>query len=260
MENQATIEIRVKGKLGNLDLNPKQYDISDIKQVLEYIEHMLFPGSPKNRPLVSYDISEGSVIHRFQTARQHVVSFNAILTDIQNKNTLDILDAKSAIGFEHFQRYADEHNYRFEISTSVSESKSPFIISSETSWQRSQVLWVDAEVFLYGELTNAGGKSRYNIHLDTHEYGLVTIQTEKDFLKDIQENLLYRPFGVRAKAKQNIQSGEFDFRSLKLIELIDTTKKYDSDYLNELIKKATPNWEGIDPDEWVNKLRGDYEL
>lgn len=39
----------------------------------------------------------------------------------------------------------------------------------------------------------------------------------------------------------------------------DIQKKYDSDYLESLIDKATPRWKGIDADEWLGELRGDYE-
>ena len=60
--------------------------------------------------------------------------------------------------------------------------------------------------------------------------------------------------------KQNIESGEIDTRSLKLIELIDYDPKFDSDYLNDLISKAKKSWKGINPDEWLLNLRGGYEV
>lgn len=134
------------------------------------------------------------------------------------------------------------------------------MISSETTWKRTEDLWVEAEFYFYGELTNAGGKSRSNIHIDTEEMGSVTIQTERDFLKEMEENLLYRPFGVRATGKQHLQSGEIDTGTLQLVELIDIQQKYDENYLDRLVEQATPHWEDIDADDWLNELRGDYTL
>lgn len=259
MEAKETIEIRIKGHRGNNELNPGQYDISDIRQMLDHIEMMLFPESSRNRPTISYEIDKGSVVHRFQTDRQIVVGFNAVLDDITKHSTIDILASKSAIAFEQMQLLADENNYLFEILTSVTIRKVPFIISRETAWKRSENIWVDAEFYFYGELTNAGGKNKSNIHLDTKTLGLLTIQTDKDYLKEMEKNMLCRPFGIRVHGKQHMQTGEVDTQSLKLIELIDIQKKYDQDYLDKLISKATPKWDNIDAENWLNELRGDYD-
>ncbi len=245
MDAKETIEIRITGRQGNVELTPDQYDIGDIKQMLDQIEMMLFPESSRKRPTISYKILEGSVVHQFQTDRQVVVSFHAVLNDIKAKSSIDILSPRSASGFEHLQQIADENNYLFELTTTVSDQKTPFIISPETTWKSSENIWVDAEFYFYGELTNAGGKRKSNFHLDTKSHGLLTIQTDKDYLKEMEKNLLYRPFGVRVHGKQHLQTGEVDTQSLKLIELIDIQKKYDQDYLDKLISKATPKWENV---------------
>jgi hypothetical protein len=78
-------------------------------------------------------------------------------------------------------------------------------------------------------------------------------------LKEREENLLYKQFGVRATGKQNIETGEIDTKTLSLIELIDYNPKFDNAYLNSLIKKAKSNWKDINPEEWLLNLRGGYE-
>lgn len=135
----------------------------------------------------------------------------------------------------------------------------PLVISTETSWRRTEDTWVESEFYFYGELTDAGGKSRPNIHIDTKQMGSVTIQTDRNFLKAKEKNLLYRPFGVRAKGRQHLQTGEIEQQSLELIELIDIQKKYDEDYLDRLIERATASWKDVDADEWLHELRGGYE-
>lgn len=260
MEKQATISVKISGKHGKLDLTPELYDINDIKHILEDVEQMLFPDGKKSRPLISYDLEPGSVMHKFQTSRQAVVGFDAVLHDVEKESSIDLLEYESALAFERLQQTADEKNHTFEISTSVSESHTPFVISPETTWKRTDDIWVEAEFYFYGELTNAGGKNRSNIHIDTKQMGSVTIQTDKDFLKEKEDNMLYRPYGVRAIGKQHLQTGEIDRKSLKLIELIDIQKKYDENYLDQLIEQATPHWEGIETDDWLNELRGGYEL
>ena len=95
--------------------------------------------------------------------------------------------------------------------------------------------------------------------MDTSEYGSLTIETKKYFLEGQEENLLYKKFGVRVVGKQNLETGEIDTKSLKLIALINYNPKFDADYLSSLISKAKKSWEGVDTDKWLTNFRGDYE-
>jgi hypothetical protein len=74
-----------------------------------------------------------------------------------------------------------------------------------------------------------------------------------------EENVLYKKFGVRATGKQNLETGEIDTKSLKLVELINYNPKFDSDYLASLITKAKKRWKGMDTNDWLINLRGGYE-
>lgn len=131
-------------------------------------------------------------------------------------------------------------------------------ISPDTKYYRTENIWVDAEFYFYGILKDAGGKNKANIHLDTEDYCYLAIETGEDFLKECEENLLYKNFGVRAIGKQNTETGELDTKNLRLLELINYNPKFDASYLNDLIAKAKKNWKGIDPDEWINNMRGTY--
>jgi len=132
-------------------------------------------------------------------------------------------------------------------------------INPSTKFFRTENTWVDAEFYFYGILKDAGGKSKANIHIDTSDYGYLSIETGEEFLKEREDNLLYKNYGVRATGKQNMDTGEVDTKSLKLVELIDYNPKFDNDYLKTLINKAKNNWKGIDADEWLLNLRGGYE-
>ena len=86
----------------------------------------------------------------------------------------------------------------------------------------------------------------------------MTIDADKEYLRNIEENLLYKEYGVRVKGKQSLATGEIDFSSLKLISLQGYRPVYDEVYLNELIAKASKSWEGVDVDNFLSELRG-YE-
>ena len=258
MKKIGEIEIRVVGKSGNNELKPENYDIKHIAALMQNVEDLLYPNNKKERPLITYDIKEGSVRHIFRTTMQTVISFSAILTQIHANGSIDFLELKTARAFENIQNLSVQKNYTFQIKTSIKD-ESELEISPSTKLFRTENYWVDAEFYFYGILTNAGGKNKANIHLDTSDYGTIIIDTGKVFLENQDQNLLYKKFGVRAKGKQNIETGEIDTKSLELIELIDYNPNFDSDYLNQLISKAKKHWKNVNADEWLNNLRGGYE-
>lgn len=258
MDKIGQIEIRVSGNEGNNPLAPDNYDIREIKVMLDNIEDILYPTNKKNRPDISYQIANGSVRNIFKTSMQAVVTFTAVVGMINESNSIDGLELSTAKAIENIQNIARNKNYFFEIRTSISDNV-VLKITPQTKYERSANLWIDAEFYFYGTLTNAGGKGKANIHLDTKEVGSIIIETDRQFLKEEPENLLYKDYGVRVIGKQNLETGEIDTSALKLIQLIDYSPKYDEQYLNGLIAKASPKFKGIDSDKWVNEMRGGYD-
>jgi len=258
MEKTGEIEIRVVGKSGQLDLSPDNFDIKHIVSLLQNMEDMLFPENKKNRPLISYDIEAGSVRHIFKTSMQTIIGFSAILIQIQTNQSIDFLQINTARAIESIQNLSIQKNYEFQIRTSI-DKNFELKISPQTKFYRTENVWVDAEFYFYGILKDAGGKSKANIHIDTIDYGYLVVETGQKFLEEREENLLYKNFGVRVTGKQNIDTGEIDTKSLILIELIDYAPKFDKDYIFNLISKAKKTWKGVNTDEWLTNLRGDYE-
>lgn len=258
MDKFGNLQIHVIGKKGNINLSPDNYDVKEIISILHNIEDLLYPTNKNERPIISYNIEEGSVKHVFRTSIQAIIGFSAILAQINKEKSIDFLDLRTALAIENIQNLAYLKDYNFEIKTSTQEDIL-LEINRNTTYLRTQDIWVNAEFYFYGSLTNAGGKNKANIHLDTEDNGLITIETNKDFLRNQEENMLYKNFGVRVAGKQNIQTGELDKSSLKLLGLIEFTPKYNENYLKGLISKAKKNFKEVDPDEWINKMRGGYE-
>jgi len=219
---------------------------------------MLYPSSKKDRPLIAYDVEEGSVKHIFKTSIQAVIGFSAVLAQVEANNTIDFLDYRTARALENVQKFSIEKDYQFEFKTSLKKNYE-LIISPRTKFYMSENFWVDAEFYFYGVLKDAGGKTKANIHIDTADLGYIQIETGEEFLRNQEVNLLYKHYGVRAVGKQNLETGEIDKKSLKLIELIDYNPKFDQEYLNDLIRKAKPKIKSIDVDDWLTSLRGGYE-
>jgi len=259
MDKTGFIEIRISGSKGNIELSPDNYDIRDIISLLENVEDLLFPVDKKDRPTISYKIEEGSVKHLLKTSLQYILGFNAIIGQINQSSNIDFLEHKTAKAFESIQDTAKKREYVFSIQTSLEKSNT-IVIDRNTNYYRSESVWVDAEFYFYGKLTNAGGKDKANIHIVTDELGTVRIHTPIVFLEKYENNLLYKSLGIRAKGKQNIETGEIDTSTLQFIELTEYKPKYDEYYLNHLIDKGTKTWAGIkDKEQWLREIRGSYE-
>jgi hypothetical protein len=259
MDSIGFIEIRISGFTGNVELHPENYDIREVISMLENAEDLLYTGDKKDRPTIGYRIEDGSVKHIFSTSLQFVIGFNAVLGQIVENKSIDFLDSKTARAFENIQVAAQKKNYSFCLRTSVSDSNT-IVVDAETHYFRTEAQWAEAEFYLYGKLTNAGGKDKANIHVLTEEFGTVKIQIPKTFLEEYDTNLLYKHFGIRAKGYQHVLTGEMDTTSLVFIELIDYQPKYDESYLRELRKKAKRSWQEVkDPESWLRNTRGSYE-
>lgn len=259
MEKIGFIEIRITGSKGNLDLTPDNYDVREIITILENAENLLYPGDKKDRPNISYKIEEGSVKHIFKTSIQYIIGFNAVIGQINEVQNIDFLDLSTARAFENIQDIAAKRNYAFSIKTSLDQTNE-VRVDRTTRFYRTEAIWVDAEFYFYGKITNAGGKGKTNLHIQTDE-GSFIIQTPLSFFENLEENIIHkRLYGIRATGKQHSETGEIDTSTLKFIDLVDYQPKYDEQYLNNLIEKASKSWAGVkDKDAWLREIRGSYD-
>jgi hypothetical protein len=258
MENKGFIEIHISGKKGQLQLSPDMYDISELRGLLDYAEQLLFPAMErKSRPIVSYEIKDGSVRHIFTTSLQVIIGFNAVLGQIQSIKNINFLEYSTAKAIYALQETARKQNYSFEISTSIPNT-TRLIIDPSTDYSLPDNEWVSGEFYFYGDITNMGGKTNPNVHVSVPGLATFKIQTPRDTLAQYDHNPLYKPLGVRATGRQNIATGEIDSGSLAFVEFIDYSPDYDEKYLDSLINKAQSSWADVpDADAWLRELRGE---
>ena len=253
------IEITIGGSKGNYDLAPENYDIREIISILENAEKFLYPNDKKDRPVISYSIEKGSVKHIFKTSIQYIIGFNAILGQVNKVGNIDFLDFSTAMAFENIQNIASNKGYVFTIKTSLDDTNE-VAVNRLTKFKRTEAIWVDAEFYFYGKVTNAGGKDKANIHIYTEDLGTLRVQTPISFLEEYEENLLYKTLGIRAIGKQHSETGEIDTNTLKFVELVHYQPAYDEFYLKGLRDKAKKSWlKNTDADNWLTEMRGGYD-
>lgn len=251
MTNSDYIEVHIEGMKGLDKLTPDNYDISELRAMLGAIDK-LSPAMGKD--VLSLRIEDGSVKQIFRGTKQRVAICATLLGLIAGNSYLEDVETPIAIEVENLQKSAKQRGYTYTISTSVSNEQ--LQISPTTNYGRKEIEWVEGDFYLYGEVYLTGGVEP-KLHLDTREYGKLTIAADKDFLTQAQ-NLLYHTCGMLVKGQQNIKTNELDRGSLKLIEMIaDYTPSLDLEYLNHCIKKASAEWGGQKGyEEWYNLVRG----
>ena len=118
MDKIGYIEIKVSGSKGNLNLTPDNDEIREIITILQNAKNLLLSPKKIDHPTISYKIEEGSVKHIFKTSIQHIIGFNAIITQIRKQQNIDFLDLPTAQAIENIQDIARKKDYVFTISTS----------------------------------------------------------------------------------------------------------------------------------------------
>jgi hypothetical protein len=257
MQHSGTLEISVTGLKGNQPLTPDNYDIREIISVIENAEALLYPNGGKERPMISYQIKEGSVTHSFKTSLHRIIELNAHLGELSRTQSIEFLEPKAKEAIETFQNLAIRYDYTFEITTSL-HNTNQLRIDKTTHFHRSEALSVETEFYFYGKIISAGGKEKASIAIDDEELGIIKIQTPIDFLEHHSDNLLYKIVGIRATGKQNTETGEIDPSTLTFAELLDYAPKYDEPYLKALRDKAKTWLPGIDADAWLKEVRGEH--
>ncbi|MDO9340828.1 MAG: hypothetical protein Q7T72_09945 [Bacteroidales bacterium] len=253
MEERGYIEVKVEGKIGNKPLKPEDVDIAEIKDIIGDVESFLYPGRAEKaeRPHISYKIEEGSAKHYFHLPISAIFLFNGLTGEIASRGTLDFLDFKRAQIIEKFQRKALEKNYEITFTNSLSEAKT-LIINKDTKYFSVAANFIETELILYGKIDAEGGVNP-NFHIETKEYGRLTISATVEQLLE-GEKRLYKFYGIRVSGKQSLLDGKPD--DLKLLNYIEYNPVFNRTELDLLIERATPNLSKItDVDAWLNQLR-----
>ncbi len=254
MEETGQIKVTIEGTVNERKLIPDDVDISDIREILNDVETFLYPTKSEktNRPHIAYRLEEGSARHIFSLPISAVILFNGLISEINNRKTVDFLDYKRAEIIEKFQRKAKEKGYEISLSSSISNN-AELVINKQTNYFNVTPYWIKTEIYLYGEIYEEGGMIP-NLHILTKEYGKLTVSATREQLLE-GEQKLYKVYGIKASGKQNISDGKpFD---LKLINYIDYNPLFNKTELDILISKATPNLSKIkDVDSWMSEIRG----
>lgn len=148
-----------------------------------------------------------------------------------------------------------------QIQVSIGDKKEPdkFVWNSNQTFENPESLFVDSELYLYGEVLNWGGSKTPNIHLKASDGKLYIVKCKKEDIKTDQTNRVYQNTGIRVSAKYDIKTNSYNDKEFTFIEFVDYTPAFNQKELNDLIDKGTKAWGEVDDHiKWIREIRG-YE-
>jgi len=256
MDTQGYISITITGKTSDGNLNPKDIDISETKELLSDVEALLFPTKAEKdeRPKVSYEVQEGSVKNLFFIPAAKVIMFTALMSEVGKRGNIDLLEPKAAAIIDKWQRKSYTTGRAYLLTSSISPDEAFVKINKESQFIAAQTDWVNTNLYLYGKIYEEGGLNNVNLHILTDRYGKLVVDATEEQLTT-GANKLFQICGLWVKGKQNRQSGTL--KELTLIDFLTYQTEYDEVVLNKLIDKASSNWKKIkNKDLWLNDIRG----
>ncbi len=256
MENNSYISVIIYGKTAEGNLNPRDIDIAETKELLSDVETLLYPSKSEKeeRPKVSYEVKDGSVKNLFFIPAAKAIMFTALMSEVGKQGNVDLLDIKQASIIDKWQRKAYTTGRQYSIASSVSTDQEFIKITKESQYIAPQTEWVNTSLYLYGKIYEEGGLNRVNLHILTDRYGKRVVDATEEQLTT-GTNKLFQIYGVWVKGKQNLQSGLL--KDLTLIDFLTYQTEYDDIALNKLIEKASKSWKKVkDKDGWLSDIRG----
>ncbi len=259
MSRQATFEIHIEGSRRGEKLSPDLLDINEWIDVYKHARNLLYPdGSQKDRNPIQVKTELGSVRVLLTTAAALVIQAQALLGAVQQRKELGFLPKKQAEAIRYFYKIAKDEQFDIQLGEE-GKLDNGLRLNRTFEFIPEKPVWVEMETFVSGKVTNLGGKTKSNIHLETEEYGSLIISATEDELAREDKNRLYQQIQVQIRMRQNAQTGEYDRDSAEFVQFIDLNEESPDEYLDRLIQAASPDWEEInDTDAWLKEIRG-YE-
>lgn len=253
-------EVRISGDREGCPLTVATLDVDEWIGAMTHARDLLYPDG-KHRARVNVRLEEGSVRLILTAAASVVIPLQAVLAEASRTHRLDILQPRQIEAVRYFQKEAIEKNFAIQLGES-NQLSSGLMVDRSTSWEeKSEPIWVNAELYVTGTVINIGGKVNSNIHLDTKELGTLIVDAPREWLQEDPKNRLYKDQHLHISIMQNVETGEYDSKSARLIEFLDVEEKKESpdDYLDRLIGEAAKDWAKVeDPEVWLREIRG-YE-
>lgn len=224
-------------------ITPENTRIDDLFNQLQDVRKLVQDGSA----LISFE--EGSLKTMIVGGATVIAALVSDIQNIQRGNYYNV-NSKRITAVESLMNQARKNNWEYDFSTP--DSGSLLVISRENPLPPIKDVWIPSLSVFEGEITDAGGKDKPNIHLLSNGK-ILKINATKEQLGSIEENMLYKNKRIKVSYLLNPRTG--DMKEYKLLAILEQPT-LDTDKLNQFIEQGTKDWADVkDITAWVEDHR-----
>ena len=257
MKGPQTIDFVLRGRVDGVEITPATIGLSRFNEFNGQVEEFVRGSGKLPLDEVRVHIEPGSYMLKVFLPVVVASALEADLRLLGRQDSLGEIDPKRAEVITRWQtkaRTSGQLGYTIRPEGAVLPVVS---LDSTTDYRIGQIVpWVKVEKYLFGEIVDMGGAQKANVHIRLSDSGkLVHVRTDQNYLRDQEENRLYRKVLVRVEAEQHHRGG--DLRNLRLLSFEDYAPHYDEDALDRFASAGRDAWVDVsDPSRWVEELRG----
>lgn len=257
MEAKSNIQIQLMGRRRGEPLQPANVGLDYLIKALELTRRLLADAVPEVGE-ANVMVQRGSLLLRSSLLEEPGAKFSATLAKFGGDLRIDHLPESQAKAIRGFHELVASHDDRVVI---LNGGMILLEFGPNTEFVEQEAQWTEAELYVRGLVTNVGGKSNPNIHIDINDdrFGKLIVSATKEQIAEDDKNRLYKVITLRIRIEQDATTGHFNTNSATLLDYVETDKADDnvSAYLDRLIGQAAENWKNIkDKDSWLSDIRG----
>ncbi|MCK9488651.1 MAG: hypothetical protein M0Q42_04515 [Xanthomonadales bacterium] len=252
MKPSATLRFALNDRIQDAEVGPAHVPLALLGRFQKDVgEFLAGSGKDIDPNQVILAIEEGSLAF-VATGLSAAASLWADVERLRDPASLDLIDPKRASVIARWQAAARRHPHR--RYTLADQAGATFVrVDGDSDYRDGKAAtWVPVKKYLQGRITDMGGTSKANVHLQLDDGKVLTIASTQQRLADEERNRLYKPAVLRVSAEENLRSGEL--RNLMLLGFEDPQTRLDEAAFDELVRKGTQAWADV-PDDWLENLR-----
>jgi len=259
MAKHISVEFALKGKVDGEEISPKAVPFGQMKRFHEEVEALIAGSNSKaglNEAIV--EVRKGSYALVIALPDNLAESFDTDMKRLEAEDALNEVDSKRAEIIEKWQeRVRGDMGLSYVVRPEKGRPFRPLSITPRSAFRRiAEPQWVAVEQYLVGEIVEAGGSSKTNVHLrlkDSREPALI-IDTSTEQLRE-EEHPLFHEKVLHVSAEQNLRTGQL--RKLKLLGFVEYNPTFDPKAFARMTEAGAKAWAGVrSASGWVREVRG----
>jgi hypothetical protein len=255
------LELRFAG-----DVRPADFRAKDVADALKGFEELVIETLREAEDVESIDlddvvvglvgVEEGSSRLQFRTSFMSVaLSALAFVGSAVSEQAYQDLNDSQRKSLRKIQRVSKKYNSSAELRKSEDGREEVLgMIGPDDEIPEAQT--TKGITTLRGTVERVGGKTKSTVHVRLSESQKVIVEVDADTARKLATDL-YDEIGLRGEATWFVDTGEID--SFDLIEVVESSRRSASEGLERLADLAGDSFDGVDPSEYINKVRGRTE-